>query len=243
MEGRSTGELFEAADGLLAKLRKCTAGRIKEGLRPANRDATMRLLTDTFVIFDALSKRLAGLTYSEAPAKGDDEEDDAPERADAAALADLFAEPDAATTVRIDFLQRGLCDRCADIAGELKGELHDLRVRDFTVAMQLFVGGARDPEEVTRRVLAVIRRVKPELIREHFGLSQADVSRRLGERRATTQAREKRIVEKPLKQAGVSGYKLAGGARGEQHRERCAAAQKGNTNRAEGERRRRRGCA
>lgn len=236
--GRSTKELLDAADGLLAKLREGTAGRMEDGLRPVNRDATMRLLTDTFVLFDALGKRLAGLTYSEAPVKSDDEED-APERADAAALADLFAEPDAATTSRIDFLQRGLCDRCADIAGELQGEIHDLRVRDFTVALELFVGGARTPEEVTRRVLAVIRRVRPELLQEHFGLSQADVSRRLGETRATTSAREKRVIEAPLKKAGARGFKLAGGARGEEHRKRCAQAQKGNTNRADGELRKR----
>lgn len=236
-DGRSTEELLDALRGLVVRLRSNTVQRITNGQRPRHRDETLQMVTDGFLLFNTLASRLAGLSYAETAVHV--AEDEVPERASEASLADLFSAPDLATTDRIEYLRRGMCECCAEKAAELRGELHDLQLRDFRVAFDLMVRGARDPEEVTKRVLAVTRRVMPEMLQEHFGLSQADVSRRLGETRATTSAREKRVIEAPLKKAGARGFKLAGGARGEEHRKRCAQAQKGNTNRADGELRKR----
>lgn len=229
--GKTTGELLDAAEALLARLRKLVEGR-------RNKDAAFVTLTDSYLMFQAVGERLQGMEFGSGPIKLEEEEEEF-ERADPAALADLFAPPDEDTRQRMKYLQRGMCEECAARAEELQGDLHDLVVRDFNTSLDIMVRGARNVEEVTKRVLAVVRRVNPGLLKKHFGLSQADISRRLGETRATTQAREKRVVEEPLKKAGANGFKLAGGARSEAHRSKCAKAQKGNTSRREGELRKR----
>lgn len=232
LSGKATGELLGEAEALLGRLRKLVEGR-------RNKDAAFVAVTDSYLIFQAIGERLQDMEFASGPVNIE-EEDEMPERADAAALADLFATPDHETASRVEFLQRGMCEVCAGHAEELQGELHDLRVYDFRTVLDLMVRGARNVEEVTKRVLSIVRRVNPQLLREHFGLSQADVSRRLGERRATTQAREKRVVEEPLRKSGARGYKLAGGVRTEAHRDKCAQSQKGNGNRKAGELKKRR---
>jgi hypothetical protein len=127
---------------------------------------------------------------------------------------------------------------------ELAGahELH-LDVRAFRL---LRFGGfceeigkrSRTLDQWAKNAIAWIRRTKPKEI-AGLGASQTAVSRKFGEKRATVSAREIRVVEEPLKQAGVRGYHLLGGTKSDSHRQACVKAQQGNTSRAEGERRKR----
>jgi hypothetical protein len=124
-------------------------------------------------------------------------------------------------------------ERTLEDLNEAAVTLEQVRVFYFRLLVDYLVVGCRTPERVTEKVLAMVRRVRPESMRL-LGVSQSDVGRRLGKGRATVHAREVRAVEKPLKESGARGYKLLGGAKGEVQRENCRRAQMGNKNRVKG---------
>jgi hypothetical protein len=242
-----TDDLFGLAFASLAWLKSLMQRRTR-------RDAACNTLTHLSVAVDHLAKRLAKLKFDErAPSILDEEEEDRGERASEATIADLFAEPEPRTAADISYLQAQLAghlsselevwlsEETRDVLGRLCGELERIRKRDFATAMELFCKDARNLEEVSKRVVTTMQATMPGLIEKHFGLSLTSVGGRMGEGRATTQARKKRVVEKTLRLAGMKGFKGLGGARSDQHRERCAEAQKGNQSRAKGEARKRAG--
>lgn len=97
---------------------------------------------------------------------------------------------------------------------------------------------ARVLSDFPKVAAAVLRRVTPDFLTE-LGESQAAISRKYDEQRATVSAREMRVVEEPMIAAGANGYHLLGGTKSDAHREACARAQRGNTNRTDGEARKR----
>ena len=116
---------------------------------------------------------------------------------------------------------------------ELGRMVTHLQEEHFGRFLRYLVQGSREIDDVSRKVVALGRRTIPGEM-EIFGRSAADIARKArprGESRAATSAREKREVERPLIDAGANGFKLLGGARSEEHRERCRQAQKGNQNR------------
>lgn len=211
-DGWSNDELFSHAFDRLRALRK-------EMEKRRNRDAAGTALTDAFLSIQALGHRLAkvGPEFDRrAPAPAEEED----ERRSTVPLAELMA---SATTHEEEL-----------VAIELGVPVSDLRVKYFRDTLEFLVSGCRQAQDITHKVIAFARRVRPEYLK-HFGLSQADVGRKLGQKRATVSAREKRLVEAPLKANGTKGYKLLGGQKSATHAERCRAAQMGNTNRRDGE--------
>lgn len=211
----STDELMNEAERKLSELRRCLKSR-------RQRDRACRALTDLHVSIEHVAKRLGDVEFAEAPVSRDDDEEPPFERADGMSMAELFAES---------------ADEAA-VAEDLDMTPEELRLTHFRAFIDFLALGCDSMEDVTKRAVAIIRRVRPDALRA-LGVSQADMARMFGEQRATTSAREKRVVEGPLKASGARGYLVAGGARGGQHRGRCAEAQKGNSNRRTGEARRR----
>ena len=118
LSGKATGELLGEAEALLGRLRKLVEGR-------RNKDAAFVAVTDSYLIFQAIGERLQDMEFASGPVNIE-EEDEMPERADAAALADLFATPDHETASRVEFLQRGMCEVCAGHAEELQGLMREV---------------------------------------------------------------------------------------------------------------------
>lgn len=218
-DGKTTRELFAEAGALLVKLERLMSGR-------KQRDKACMTLTDVSVILEGLARRLQQVEFTGGPVMHDDEEehDRRTEGVEPLVMADLLEAP-------ADELE-------ADEAAGQGVTVRELRLRYFRQFLDYQVAGCRSVEDVMRKTLAFARRFRPDALRE-FGLSMSDVGRRLGESRAKVHAREKRLVEEPLKRSGARGFHGLGGQRSEQHRERCRAAQKGNTNRLKGERRKR----
>lgn len=217
-DGKTTKELFAEAGSLLTKLERLMLAR-------KQRDQACTTLTDVSVLLEALARRLQRVEFTAGPVVHEDE--DPQEQAGSVeplALADLIDSP-------ADDLEEAE-------AAEQGQSVRELRLRYFRQFLDYQVAGCRSVEDVMRKTLAFARRFRPEALRE-FGLSMSEVGRRLGESRAKVHAREKRLVETPLKRAGARGYHGLGGQRSEQHREKCRAAQKGNTNRRRGEKRKR----
>ena len=100
---------------------------------------------------------------------------------------------------------------------------------------------SRTLDAFAKNAAAWLRRSKPKEI-AGLGNGQIDHSRKFGEKWATTSAREKRVVEAPMIEAGMKGYHGLGGTKTDAHRKACSEAQKGNTNRRDGEARRRDHC-
>jgi hypothetical protein len=119
-------------------------------------------------------------------------------------------------------------------AEELGLEVRELRMRRFGEFCAEIAATCDSVDAFAKTLASLLRRVKTEFI-SALGQSQADLGRKFNEERATVQAREKRSVEKPLKDQGQAGYKLLGGVKSEAHRRACREAQKGNTNRKDGE--------
>lgn len=236
-EGMSSGDILDLAAAQVQRLKSL----LKAG---TSKDSYVMILTNLHVGIELLARRVQSVEWTggKLAVQDDDEAEAAHRRADeeqvAMALADVLAD-DWAADERTAELQEGVCEGCAANVAELMRERSVQRKEDFVALMEYQTRGAKTPQEVAKRVLAITRRVKPEMLVTHFGMSQSDVSRALGETRATVSAREKRVIEKPLKEAGVKGFKLAGGVRTEAHRKRCAEAQKGNRHRHEGELRKR----
>lgn len=241
----ATEDLFSHAFAALVWLRSLMQRR-------SRKDSACVSLTNLSVAVQFIGERLMKITFDErAPSILDEEADERKTRAEEATLADLFAEPDEDVVMDIEYakgrlcqhciprLEAAICDECREVLGKLCGHLDRLRRHDFTVAMELFCRDARSIQEVAKRVATTMQATMPGLLKEHFGVSLTSVGGRMGEGRATTQARKKRMVEEPLKRAGMKGFKGLGGARSDQHRERCAQAQKGNHSRAKGEQRKR----
>lgn len=216
----NTDALFDELLKLLQYLRG-------ELTRRRNRDRACTSLTDGFVLFEEIGRRLQLIEWDPGRVAAEEEEEDA-------------ASQEEAGQVSLWELMAGMPSLEEEIqAQEQSLGVDELRLYYFRLLLDYFCTGCRNPEDVTRKILAIARRVRPKIL-EQFGMSQVDVSIRLGERRATVSAREKRLVEAPLKQAGAKGYHLLGGVKTEHHREACRRAQKGNTNRADGEARKRR---
>lgn len=216
--GKTTAELFREGAALLIKLERLMAGR-------KQRDKSCVTLTDLHVVIEGLARRLQQVEFSGGPVAHDDEEDDHRlEGVEPVSMAELLAVP-------ADELER-------QVADDAEMDVRELRLRYFRQFLDYQVSGCKTADEVMRKTLAFARRFRPEALRE-FGLSMSDVGRRLGESRAKVHAREKRLVEDTLKRGGARGFHGLGGQRSEAHRERCRLAQQGNTNRAEGARRKR----
>lgn len=173
------------------------------------RDRACTALTDMFLAVNALGVRLGAVEFVErAPSMED--EDELPDRVEIrreVALTELLSEED--------------------------GDDHALKLEHFRSIIRYTCHGCGTADAVTRKWLALVRRVDPESLRE-IGMSQTAVARALGERRATTSKREMREFEAPVAASGARGWRNAGGARSESNRRNCAKAQKGNRNRAKG---------
>lgn len=216
-ESMSTQELFDQARGQLVALEKLMAGR-------RNRDRACTTLTDLHVSVEALARRLQGLEFTPAPVRVDDE-DEPREVPDSLSLAELMTMP--------------ADDPEIAVAERERVSVEELRLRYFRLFLDHLLVGCRSVDEVVKKLLAFARRVRPQALRE-LGISMAELARRTGESRAVVHAREKRLVERPLKAAGARGFHSLGGQRSEAHRAKCRQAQQGNRNRRAGEERKRR---
>lgn len=222
-DGMSTDELMDQGHGCLDVLKRCTKTRRR-------RDKASDTLTDLFLIIEAIGLRLRVLQWDERVETSEDEEDDGellePRRE--VSLHDLMHLADGEDHTAID--------DDADVPA-LKRRIRELEERCtglFRGVIRFTTAGCSTAEQVTKKWLALIRRVDPEALRE-IGMSQTDVARALGERRATTSAREIREFEILMKRSGARGWRGgSGGLRSEQNRRNCAKAQKGNRNRAKG---------
>lgn len=217
-EGLSTQELFDQGEEQWRRLRALVNSR-------RQRERALELVTDLFLTVENLSRRVGAMTYIERPVMVDDEDDDRSleDRVSMAELMNVAADDD-------DDLA-GIDSDDIESLRRRVSELSQRRLDHFRVFLAYFTSGCRQEHEVTKKLLACIRRVAPELL-EKFGLSMADVARKLGETRAATSAREKRL-ERTLRAAGARGVVTAG-ARGQATSAACARAARGNSNRAGG---------
>lgn len=232
-EGLSTDELFSQAFTQLRALKNRVMGR-------RQRDKAMELITELFLSVENISRHVGAISFSERPVNVEDEEDDAFE--ERVSMSELFAgegrEDQHPQHADFEVLESGdvvALKACIVALLDENAELRKSRLDYFRVFLAYFTKGCKHEMDVTRKVLACVRRVMPKLL-DRFGLSQADVGRKLGERRATTSARERRVVKIPLLEAGAKGV-LGNGARGEATSAACAKAARGNRNRANAKKR------
>lgn len=214
-EGKTTEELFSEARRLLNLLEKLTTGR-------RNRDKACTTLTDLYLIIEGLARRVQQVEFSGAPVTNDEDEDDA--ETDRLAMQDLLE-------VAEDPVER-------EAAAEEGMTVRELRLHYFRAFLDFQVAGCRSFEEIMLKGIALVRRLRPEML-ARFGQSMAEVGRKTGRSRANIHALENRMVEELLKQRGARGFHGLGGQRSEEHRRKCREAQQGNTNRRDGERRKR----
>jgi len=212
-EGLSTGELFTQCFAQLRSLQNLVKTRRR-------REKALDLTTELFLTVDGIARHVGAISFTERPVAVEDEEDEpVDERVSMSDLMHGGDDLDDLTEIEdVDELRRR------------NAELQKTRLDYFRLFLKYFTEGCKHERDVTRKVLACVRRVSPGMLAQ-FGLSQADVSRKLGEQRATVSAREKRLVEAKLKEAGARGL-LSNGARGEATSRACAKAAKGNRNRA-----------
>lgn len=210
-------ELIEAARGCLDAL-------ATEVERRRSRDKASTLLTDAYVALQRVGERLAVMSSgwdARGAAHAEEEEEPTHEYLTRQVpLADLMGSP-------------ALPDE-EEAAEAGRRTVADVRLRHFRSFLEFLVVGCRQVDEVTLKVLAIVRRVRPELLSE-LGVSQSAVARKIGEKRATTSAREKRVVETLMVAGGARGFHLLGGTKSESHRDKCRAAQRGNGNRRKAE--------
>lgn len=221
--GLSNVELCELSTAASVDLRKHFQTR-------RSRDKAMNLCTVLFLLDAEIAKRLGKLEFHQKVCEDEEGEDG--------------LEPGARPEMSLHELMSlqedaGLSDDPDDLdedVGALRQRIRELEGRClglFRGVIRFTTAGCRTAEAVTKKWLALIRRVDPEALRE-LGMSQTDVARVLGERRATTSAREKREFEAPMKRSGARGWRGSGGLRSEENRANCAKAQKGNCNRRKG---------
>lgn len=213
-----------------------------EGLmeRRRNRDKACRTITDLFCLVEMLARR-AGKAEGWEERGGRPKEDEDThgremwdEDGDPAQEAPEDPEREPAEGMSMaELFEWGVTDAEEEVAEKLDTTVRSLRAEHFGQMLRYLVRGCRQAEDVTAKVVALARRTIPGEMAS-FAKSQADVSRKIrpgGETRAAVQAREKQLVERPLKAVGARGYKLLGGVRSEGHREACREAQQGNRNR------------
>lgn len=216
IDGMNTEELFAHAYAQLRNLKNLVTTRRKK-------DKAFDLLTEYFLIIEEISRRMSKLTFSEGPVVVDEEEDQPTE--EKVPMADLFPAENDEEAEYVDI------DRLDDIDDlrRMVRELKRSRLDYYRLFLDYLTKGCRHEIDVTKQVLAITRRVRPQSL-QLFGLSQADVGRKLGQGRAAVSAREKEKVEKPLRASGAKGI-LSNGARGQATSQACARAAKGNQNR------------
>lgn len=220
-DGMSTAELLRNGVTLFDVLERCARTRRRQ-------DRASDTLTDLFLIVEALGQRLRVLEWNESVAVPDDEESDhEPEQRRDISLHELMTLTDEEDDVALD-------DDDVTALRQRVRELEAQRGQWFRGIIAYTTAGCSTAEQITKKWMALIRRVCPEML-ELIGTSQTAVARALGERRATTSAREKREFEAPMKRAGARGWRGGtGGLRTEQNRANCSKAQRGNRNRAKG---------
>jgi hypothetical protein len=226
-EGRSTAELFN-------DLRSCVDALEKAIDKRRNRDRASTLLTDGFVAYQEIAERFAvvGPEFdSRPPAPEEEEEQMEMEMATPVSLAELMS-ISAVEEKELDLMMR---KRVKDFRLEYE-TIERVKLIHFRQLLEFFVRGCRQVSDVTRKVVAIVRRVDTGLLKD-LGMSQVEVSRKFNERRATTSAREKRHVEALLHKNGTKGYLLRGGVKSDTHRRNCRKSAMGNTNRADAEKR------
>jgi len=214
----STEELFSQAFAQLRSLKNRVMGR-------RQRDKAMELVTELFLSVEGISRRVSQVSFVERPVVLDDEDD-----ADGdtqVPMAELFSHADDHPVDELD------TDDVHELR-EMVRALRKTRQEYFRLFLAYQVKGCRHERDVSKKVLAITRRVMPSLLTQ-FGLSQSAVGRKFGEGRANVSAREKRVVEATLKAAGARGV-LSNGARGAETSAKCAKAARGNKNRAGGRR-------
>ena len=202
--GASTEELIEAVRERLRVMERCAQTR-------RNRQQGTDALTDLFLCIEGLGRRLGLIEWDESVSAGDEDEDD------------LSLEP------RREMSLHELMGTHAEEEEE-EDEEAELQLEHFRRIIRFTCRGCTSAEMVTKKWLALIRRVDPDSLQD-IGMGQIDVARALGERRATTSKREQREFEGPMKASGARGWRNAGGARTKTNRNNCAKAQRGNRNR------------
>lgn len=228
--------------------------RVIEGAMRSRRgrDLASRSITDLWRCVEMLSRRIGRPDSFEerGAARVDAEEDlgDWEAAADGEGDPMTLAASDGEEAVDVslgDLLNGDVCGLEEGMAEEEGISVRQLRLRHHGKWMRYMAAGARSLDEVSKRVLALIRPSAPELLMPLCGVdsprevSKAKVARVCGEKnRANVHAREKKWFEEPQKKAGVRGYKGVGGQRSEAHRKKCQAAQIGNDNRVRGARER-----
>lgn len=214
VDGLSTEELFAQGYAQMRKLKNLAASR-------RGREKALDLTTDLFLTVDAISRHIGSISFTQRPVIVEEDDDDMLD--ERVSMTELFTHGDTSGEDDVEDME--------DVE-ELRRRVSELqmsRLDYFRVFLQYFTEGCKHEADVTRKVLACVRRVSPGMLAK-FGLSQADVSRKLGEKRATVSAREKRVVETTLRAAGARGV-LSNGARGAATSAACARAARGNTNR------------
>lgn len=114
------------------------------------------------------------------------------------------------------------------LTAEIQDEILEVRLITLRTMLRYLWQDARNPWCAMKKLLAVTRLAASHLI---CGASQTDVACILGETKAATRAREKRL-EELLQCWGIRGYHLEGGQKSESAREIYRQVQKGNRNRA-----------
>lgn len=116
--------------------------------------------------------------------------------------------------------------------GELKDMLHKARLAGLNAFLRYVWFGATNLWEAMKRLLAITRKNRNDLIR---GMSATQVAWMLQETKAATSAREIRVVETYLRSWGVLGYQGTGGSKSRSARDAYSKAQQGNDNRKRGQ--------
>lgn len=219
IQGLSNVGLCMAAEEVLERLTENVKTR-------RGRELALERCTQFYLIGAKLAERLGSMQFQATVRHEEDEDEE-----DAESPAERAAEHVGMAEVVNGFDEMGSGRRIFREWSEAqKTEKRAERLSALQDLLDYFFRDTSSVDGVLVKLLAITRRLRPQAL-ARFGLSQADVGRRIGGvGRATVSAREKRLVEKPLKQAGAKGV-LGNGARGAATSAACARAAKGNRNR------------
>lgn len=117
------------------------------------------------------------------------------------------------------------------VRAEIDAELHEVRIITLRTMLRYLWQDAKNPWDAMKRLLAATRLCAKQLIR---GVSQSQMAWILGETKAATQAREKRVVEGIMRAWGVKGFHFEGAQKSEAARATYSRVQQGNRNRSGG---------
>lgn len=115
---------------------------------------------------------------------------------------------------------------------EFDDQKRRVRLATFQAMLQYIWHKALNPWDAMKAVLAVTRRVRADLLQ---GISASEVGLLLQEKRATTSAREMRLVVELMERWGVKGVLGTGGAKSVSSRKTFAKKATGNGSRKTGE--------